>query len=383
MDALEYQRAIENVIYLCRSAINGVTADKGRVENMNLEQLYQAAYRHLLTGITAMALEAAGIRDKAFIQAKGKAIRKVAMFDVERVAVLQALEKAGIWYMPLKGSVLKGYYPRIGMRQMADNDILYDVSRSSDVRTIMESLGFTTVMYVQNNYNHDHYDKEPVCNFEMHRALFAPASGEALFDYYLNVKDRLVKDEGNAYGYHFTDEDFYIYITAHEYKHYSGSGTGLRSILDTYVFLKRFEDKLDWNYIAGEVEKLGITDFERQNRSLAMHLFSDEAITPEDEAMLLYIIGSGTYGNRRNYVGNQIQKLGGGWKGKLIYLKNRIFLPMQSVESGYPFFYRHKFLLPVLCVWRIIKGLTIRRSMVISEFKALMKYNAKNAPSSS
>lgn len=375
MDALEYQRAIENVIYLCRSAINGVTADKGRVENMNLEQLYQAANRHLLTGITAMALEAAGIRDKAFTQAKGKAIRKVAMFDVERVAVLQALEKAGIWYMPLKGSVLKGYYPRIGMRQMADNDILYDVSRSSDVRTIMESLGFTTVMYVQNNYNHDHYDKEPVCNFEMHRALFAPASGEALFDYYLNVKDRLVKDEGNAYGYHFTDEDFYIYITAHEYKHYSGSGTGLRSILDTYVFLKRFEDRLDWRYIAGELDKLGIGDFEKENRSLALHLFGGQALTPEDETMLQYIIDSGTYGNRRNYVGNQITKLGGGRKGKLIYLKNRVFLPIQSVESGYPFFYRHKALMPVLWVWRICKALTIRRKMVWSELKALKAYS--------
>lgn len=376
MDALEYRKAIDNVIYLAGCAANGVTPDAGRVRAMNLDDLYRAANRHLLTAITAMALESAGIHDKAFTQAKGKAIRKVAMFDAERSTVLRELESAGIWYMPLKGCVLKSCYPRIGMRQMADNDILYDVSRSADVRTIMERLDFTTVMYVQNEYNHDHYDKEPVCNFEMHRALFAPASGDKLCDYYRNVKDRLVKDEGNAFGYHFTNEDFYIYMLAHEYKHYSGSGTGLRSILDTYVYLRKNESRLNWDYIAGETEKLGIADFERQNRSLALHLFGDGALTAEDEAMLQYVVGSGTYGNRRNYVGNQIKKLGGGRKGMLKYLARRVFLPMESVESGYPFFYRHKALLPVLCLWRVCKALTIRRKLVWSELKALSEYKS-------
>ena len=372
----EYRDAIRDVAYLAGCAVNGIIPDHARVSAMNLEALYNAANRHLLTAITAMALESAGVHDKAFIGAKGKAVRKVTLFDMERVTVLRELEKAGIWYMPLKGCVLKAYYPRNGMRQMADNDILYDVSRSTDVRAIMERLGFTTVLYVQNNYSHDHYDKEPVCNFEMHRALFAPASGDKLCDYYMNVRDRLVKGENNAYGYHFTDEDFYVYMIAHEYKHYSGSGTGLRSILDTYVFLKRFEESLNWPYVAGELEKLGIANFERQNRSLALHLFGSEVLTPEDEAMLQYVIGSGTYGTHRNRIDNQIKKLGGGAKGKLKYLARRIFLPMESVESSYPFFYRYKALLPALCLWRIGKALTIRRRRVWSELRALAEYKS-------
>ena len=36
------------------------------------------------------------------------------------------------------------------------------------------------------------------------------------------------------------------------------SGTGLRSIVDLYVFLKSAGDKLDRNYVDGELEKLGI-----------------------------------------------------------------------------------------------------------------------------
>ena len=377
MNEQEYQEAIQDVIYLAGCAVNGNIPEAGRVHAMNLENLYRAADRHSLTAITAMALESAGVHDRAFTQAKGKAIRKVAMFDTEREIVLRELEKAGIWYMPLKGSVLKTLYPKIGMRQMSDNDILYDVSRSADVRAIMESLGFTTVIYVQNNFSHDQYNKEPVCNFEMHRALFAPISGKALYNYYLNVKERLIKDEGNAFGYHYTDEDFYIYITAHEYKHYSIGGTGLRSLLDAYVFLKRLDGKLNWNYIAGELDKLGIADFERRNRDLARRLFSGEALTPEDEAMLQYVVSSGVYGTRQNHVSNQIRKIGGGGKGKLRYLMNRIFLPMECVESVYPFFYRHRVLLPILCFWRIGKALTTRRKRVCSELKILSGYDDK------
>ena len=135
--------AILDVVYLAACAVNDTVPDEARVREMDLENLYKAADRHLLTGITAMALESAGVRDQAFVQAMGKAVRKVAVFDVERAAILEELEKAGIWYMPLKGSVLKSLYPKIGMRQMSDNDILCDPARMQDVRTVMENLGFS------------------------------------------------------------------------------------------------------------------------------------------------------------------------------------------------------------------------------------------------
>ena len=96
----EYRAAILDVAYLAACAVNDTAPDAARVGTMNLENLYKAADRHLLTGITAMALESAGIKDEAFTQAKGKAIRKVAAFDVERAAVLAKLEDAGICQGP-------------------------------------------------------------------------------------------------------------------------------------------------------------------------------------------------------------------------------------------------------------------------------------------
>ena len=174
----EYLKNAMDVVYLAACAVNDIVPDAERVRVMELPHLYQVANRHLLTGITAMTLESAGVKDSAFTQLKGKAIRKVVAFDMERTAILQQLEEAGIWYMPLKGSILKELYPAIGMRQMSDNDILYDASRSEDVRRIMEGRGFTTERIGKGN--HDIYYKPPVLNFEMHTALFGPGHEKKL-----------------------------------------------------------------------------------------------------------------------------------------------------------------------------------------------------------
>ena len=191
-----YRAAIFDVVYLAACAVNETVPDAVRVKEMDLELLYKAADRHLLAGITAMALESAGVKDQAFTQALGKAVRKVAVFDVERAVILEKLEEAGIWYMPLKGSVLQSLYPKTGMRQMADNDILCDPSRMSDVRDIMESLGFSAKAH-RGRGVHDSYFKAPVCNFEMHRALFSTGYDMRVEEYYRDVKNRLILNEGS------------------------------------------------------------------------------------------------------------------------------------------------------------------------------------------
>ena len=357
-------QAYMDVIYLAACAVNGTTPEAGRVGAMDLEELYRAASRHLLTAAVATALESAGVRDERFTQARVRAIRKNILLEADMNDLFGRMDAAGIWHMPLKGSVLKALYPAAGMRQMADVDVLFDAARADEVRAIMEGLGFTTVYY--GTGAHDVYHRPPVSNFEMHRTLFAPSFDDGIASYYGDVEARLLRGEGCAR--YFAPEDFYIYMIAHEYKHYSGSGTGLRSLLDTHVFLGKRGDDLDWQYIDGELDRLGIAGFERKNRSLALHLFSGQALTDEDREMLDYILDSGTYGTVEHSVENAVEKQGG--RGK--YLMSRLFLPMESMKMGYPFFYRHKALLPALFVYRIGRGLTVSGRRTVQELKILI-----------
>jgi len=143
------------------------------------------------------------------------------------------------------------------------------------------------------------------------------------------------------------------------------------------VHLRKNSEILDWIYIKGELEKLCIAEFELQNRNLALQLFGGKLSTADHE-MLDYFISSGTYGKLEHSVWNKVNEFGGGMRGKGKYLLRRIFLPIESVEKAYPFFYRHKILLPFLVIIRIAIGLTVQRRKLWSELRALAKHKVRD-----
>lgn len=360
-----------DLAYLVGCAVDGLVPNQDRVAAMDLDAVHTLASQHTLKSATAMALESAGLRNKWTSTAIGSAVRKAAIFSQAFSDVKTELARAEIWYLPLKGAVLKDLYPKMGMREFCDHDILFDAERADDVKAIMEGLGFTTEHFGASN--HDVYHKRPVLNFEMHRSLFGSGHDEKLYEYYRSVESRLL---GDGCEKHLGPEDFYLYFLAHEYKHYSNGGTGLRSILDTYVYLRA--EKLDMEYVAAEAEKLGIDEFEEKNRSLALHLFGGEELTEADLRMLGYVASSGTYGTVSHSVSNKLRK--NGWS-KPRYMLRRFLVPVSkknadygAFASTYPFFYKHKALLWTLPFYRVARA--AKEGRFQSEARAIR--NAKN-----
>ena len=360
----------ETVIYLVSCAVNEMKPEADKLAGMDFEKIFSLASYHVMSAVVAMALESAGVKNEYVKNAISFSIRKTTFFEAANNSVLKSLEKAEIWYMPLKGAVLKDYYSRFGMREMSDHDILIDATRAEDVKSIMENLGFTAKYF--GTSNHDIYYKEPLCNFEMHRGLFGSSHEGKFYKYYLDVKNRLIKDDSSNYGYHFRPEDFYVYLTAHEYKHYSARGTGLRSLLDVYVFLKNFEGKLDFDYILREIEKLELSEFEEKNRALALNLFGNQEPAGENHEMLKYVIHSGAYGNLENSVKNRLKKYGGGTQGKIKYLTAKIFPDREKIKNTYPFLSKYKALYPVLVVYRLMKDLLTKWRKIQREIRILL-----------
>lgn len=366
--AKEYRAELDDLIYLVSCALKESVPDRSRVEAMDLAALYTVAARHMLTAAAAFALESAGIHEPAFTQAKAKAMRKIALMDNDMSAIFAELDAAGIWHMPLKGAVLKDYYPQFGMRQMSDYDILFDAGRADDVRAIMKGLGFRAEEF--DIVHHDVYFKEPVSNFEMHRQLFGPGLHEKLYEYYRDVENRLL---GGGYEKHFSPEDFYLYLTAHEYKHYMDKGTGLRSLLDTCVVLQK--EELDMAFVTREAEKLGIAEFEAVNRSLALRLFSGGELTAQEKETLQSMLDAGVYGSRDFAVQ---RRLSHSRSGKLRYALERFLEPLnknswnyRNLSYEFPLFYKYKILLPLLPFYRVFLRLASGR--LKAELEALKK----------
>lgn len=367
----EYYLAAQDVIYLLKCALNELIPDEKQLQCSSPDAIFAVARKHMLTAAVAMALEAGGIKSEKTAQAIAVAIRKAVIFKNELSNVEKKLNDAGIWYMPLKGIILQQYYPEYGMREMADHDILIDPDRASDVKDIMEGIGFTTESFGISS--HDVYYKQPILNFEMHTSLFGKSHEKGLYEYYKNVGTRLVKVDAFKRG--FTIEDFYIYMVAHEYKHYNFSGTGIRSLADTYIYLKK--NCLDMDYVKGETDKLGISEFEAVNRSLAMHLFGDGELTSEEQEMLNYVLSSGTYGTTTQRIENSMRKNN---RNKLKYMMNRFFVPINKKSEDYkafaieyPIFYKHKLLLLILPFYRTFRA--IKRGDFMKEARAIK--NAK------
>ena len=379
-------RTSEHLLYLMACALQGVSAREEVLADADLKQLLLMARKHSVASMVCMALEKTAIfanadeaAKKQWLEAKNKAIRKNMLLDAERKAILHELETQGIWYMPLKGSILKDWYPKFGMREMADNDILFDASKRKEVKAIFQGRGYTVKGY--NKSNHDEYEKPPIYNFEMHVELYHKIY-DTLNEKYADVKQRLIPDAEVPYRFHFTPEDFYVFVIAHAYKHYSSSGTGIRTLADIYIMNQELGGTLNWEYVDSELRGLGIFSYEHESRELAQKLFgiaelpTKANLSEAEQQVLAYYLGASTYGTIENRTLNQMQKLqpdGGAITAhtKRKYLLSRIFPGREWCKACAPTVYKYPVLLPFFWVWRLIyKGIT-KRKKATQEIKAL------------
>ena len=174
------------------------------------------------------------------------------------------------------------------------------------------------------------------------------------------------------------DEDFYVYFLLHGYKHYSGGGTGIRFLSDIFVFLTQKNETLNWSYVEKELKVLEIYDFETKIRKLALKLFGDKAysLMGEEQELLDYLIGAGTYGTINNYVEKSLKKLQGTegpitvWT-KVRYTLNRLFPNVAHMKQYSAFCRKHPWSIPFFWVYRLYKAATVRKKDIVQEIKAL------------
>ena len=380
------EKTSEFLIYLMACSLQGTKPEEALLANIDMEALLRLAKAHSVSAMVCMALEqtdafqhAAETTRLKWMDAKNKAVRKNMLLDAERHQLEKEFAEHGIWYMPLKGSILKDWYPKFGMREMADNDILFDASKRKEVKAIFQGRGYTVKGY--NKGNHDEYEKPPIYNFEMHVSLF-PGTYKKLTEQYENVKERLLPVDGTVYQFAFTPEDFYVFALAHAYKHYSHSGTGVRTLADIYVMERHLGDIMDRDEVEQKLTQLGIAEYEQHSRVLAEKLFSavrplaEIELTEDEKEMLLYYCDATTYGTVGNSVNNRLHELQEDseditLRTKLKYCCVRLFPGREFCKLYYPFVYSHPWTLPFFWVWRIVYRSIANKKNLQQELKAL------------
>lgn len=382
-----------DTLYLMGCALNSAKADPVRLKQMNFEKIYQIAAKHMISSIVVTALLNSGIFNtlpmpkdlsERWKAQQDQTIRQTMLMDYERSKILSFMESEGIRYMPLKGIILKELYPQFGMRQMSDNDIFFDKTRKDDLIKYMDKLNYQCWDFPTNH--HLIFKKPPFYNFEMHTSLMNEKHDRRWEPYNREVPNHLIKDDNNKCGYHFSDEDFYLYMIIHSYKHYSSYGTGLRILADWYVFLSRNEKSMDWNYTKGELKKYNLIDYEENGRSLSKKIFGangvvlggEEPVLSTGEAeMLRYIYGSGVYGVLENKYRNELKNVSIEDSNhqtivvKLKYYWKRVVPPVSWYEENQPFLYRNRIFIPFYVVGRLFHAVLFKKSSIKNEMNTI------------
>lgn len=255
-------------------------------------------------------------------------------------------EKNRIKNIFLKGFFLKKLYPKSDMRTMSDIDILILSEDRENCKVILEKLGYSAKAYGVGR--EDIFLKKPAMNLEIHNNLF-DESDKVCYNYFLDMSLMRKVKKLSEYSYDFSLEDHFIYNLVHTIRHFKSLGTGIKNVIDHWLYIKKLGDKLDWEYINRALRELNILEFHEKLYHLGEVWFEDKESNEVIENLGRYILDSGVYGKVENYGIN---------KGA----KELLFPSVDTMKEKFPILKEKEYLLPFCYVIRGIKILRVHGS---------------------
>lgn len=343
---------IRTVTDLIANEVCGKKIDRSEyaLTEEELTELYKISKTHDLAHLVGDALINNDLIRNKELEAKFRKQLLTAVYRYEKInyelsCLCKALGDAEIPFLPLKGSVLRQYYPEPWMRTSCDIDVLvHDEDLQRAVSYLADHLGYRRES--QNAHDISMFTQGDV-HVEVHYDLVEDGKANSAAAVLKQIWNVAVKHDGCNYQYEMPDEMFYFYHIAHMAKHFADTGgCGMRPFLDIWILNHRVGfDGAKRNKLLSEG---GLEVFAKQAELLSEIWFGKERHTPITKQMEEYILRGGVYGTDANRVIVQQQKQG----GKVRYALSKIFLPYETLKYHYPILQKHKALTPIMEVRR-------------------------------
>lgn len=320
-----------------------------------IADVYALAKRHDVAHLVAYALSKNGWKpdaDESGARLSKEAFSAVMRYEnmqYEYTRVCDVFEKAAIDFIPLKGAVLREYYPEPWMRTSCDIDILVRPETLETAIERLQAIGFS--LGDRGEYDVSLFAKSGV-HLELHFGMM-----EEMFESsrMLDLVWENVTPVAGGHRLAMSDDLFYFYHVVHMAKHFEANGCGVRFFLDTWV-LKNAPAL----HLTGEYEPLlsqvNLLDFEKGACALCAVWFDGAEHTPLTQRMEDFIMKAGIYGVHQNRIAFSQRRFG----GKAGYARARILPPYDVMKKNYPVLENRKWLLPFYHVKRwcavLLKG---------------------------
>ena len=272
------------------------------------------------------------------------AVYRYEQFRYEYETLCGAFEEARIPFVPLKGAIIRNYYPEPWMRTSCDIDIL--VRRENLEAAILylkEKLNYTE----KERATHDVSLFSPTgVHVELHFDLVEEGRANNAIGILCDVWNNVSLYEGSKYRYEMSDEFFYFYHIAHMAKHFESGGCGIRPFLDLWI-LERMEN-IDRSARDSLLLEGRLLKFADESRGLCQRWFCGKAGDDLMDQMQSFILCGGIYGSVDNRVVLQQSKK----HSRLRYIFSRLFISYAKLRRYYPILNKHPWLMPVMQVRR-------------------------------
>lgn len=347
---------VEKILFLIlRSELSGEALGpdvRQALSAQTLAELYTLSNAHDMAHIAGQAISKLGgfQTDESFQKMK-LAARKAFVRYVKMENALQrictVLEQAQIPFIPLKGAVIRPYYPEPWMRTSCDIDILVkekDLSRA--VKAIVKNLSYRDVK--KSLHDISMHSPEGI-HLELHHALIEDFVSRRQRELLSHIWEYATPVRPSSYNHQLAEPVFYFYHIAHMAKHFQNGGCGIKPLMDLWLL----NHKLDQNTRERELllEEGGLLTFSKAAEKLSRVWFGDGNYEPLDRVMERYILDGGVYGTRSNIIVVSQYRKG----NRLLSVFERVFLPYDVIKYYYPVLKKHKYLTPVFQIARWCK----------------------------
>ncbi len=325
-------KALQDIfIGILRFELNETEPDGAVREQLTpdvISALYALSKRHDLAHIVSSALYKNGLLTDGDILSKYNREEVMSIYRYEQMRyaygqICRTFDEASIPYIPLKGSVIRPYYPKESMRTSCDIDILIKEENLNAAVDALQQSGFRCG---ERNYHDVSLWSPGGIHLELHFSI--QENMENLDDVLKEAWSYAAPVEGCRYE--FTKEFFLFYMMAHISYHFLSGGCGIRPLMDIWVM----EHRMGISYTQAEelLQKAGIYTFAREITRLVNACFSDQHMDEFSEELLSYIVHGGAYGSVENHIAIDASRS----HVTMAYAAQRVLIPYQDLAIEYP-----------------------------------------------
>lgn len=338
MDEKNIQHIFIEILYATVNEAVDVGRLREALTQNCLRSVYRLAKQHDLAHVVARFVDQNRIAVDQDLQAELKRAEILAVYRQEQMQyayreIVGALEEAKLAYVPLKGSVIRPYYPYESMRTSCDIDILI---REQDLDTAIRSLTGREYRCGERNY-HD-------------VSLYSP--GGVHLELHFNIQENMERldavlkhawqyaEPSDGCCYAFSKEFFAFHLLAHMAYHFVSGGCGIRALLDIWVMEHRMG--ISCSCADALLAQAKLERFAAEMCRVAEQCFTYNTIDDWSDTVLTYIFQGGVYGSADNQIAVEQSKS----NGTVGYALKRFFLPYRSMTVQYPILKKAPILLP-------------------------------------